>query len=327
MSGNLVIIETTAPAATRARSDRELLATWVATKGAHFDLETGEATALDGSQHTARLYARVGEAFLFALGCKLRTATVEDVLAAVGTLRVRVDGQPASVATVATHLAAVKSFLRFAHRVGYVPFNAGELLKVRAPASGRAQRIMQKLDVQLLIRAAGSPRNQLLIAVGYYAGLRVSELACLSWGSFVEREGGRIQIAGLIGKGNKEREVLLPASIAALIRAARGPTPADAPVFVSREGGPLSERMMNHIMKSAAQRAGLRPELCKLVSPHWLRHAHASHSLDNGAPIQLVSETLGHASIKTTSVYAHARPGDSSALYLDETSFADLPHG
>ena len=42
------------------------------------------------------------------------------------------------------------------------------------------------------------------------------------------------------------------------------------------------------------------------ASIHWLRHAHASHAIDNGAPITLVSATLGHADLKTTSVYAHA---------------------
>jgi hypothetical protein len=44
-----------------------------------------------------------------------------------------------------------------------------------------------------------------------------------------------------------------------------------------------------------------------------LRHAHASHAIDNGAPITVVSATLGHADLKTTSVYAHARPGEGSA--------------
>ena len=52
------------------------------------------------------------------------------------------------------------------------------------------------------------------------------------------------------------------------------------------------------------------------TSPHWLRHAHASHALDARAPVHLVRDTLGHASLATTSRYAHARPGDSSALHL-----------
>lgn len=52
------------------------------------------------------------------------------------------------------------------------------------------------------------------------------------------------------------------------------------------------------------------------VSAHWMRHAHAAHSLDRGAPIILVQATLGHASISTTRRYTHARPGASSALHL-----------
>ncbi len=306
---DLTIIDAQAfPAATRARSDGELLSAWLTSK------------TDNGSGHTARLYARVGDAFLAALGRPLRQAVVEDVQAAVGKLRVKEDGKPASPATVATHLAVVKSLLRFAHRVGYTRFNAGELLKVKKANGARAQRIMQKLDVQLLIRSAGSPRNQMLLSIAYYGALRVSELASLTWGHFIEREGGRIQIAGLVGKGDKEREVLLPASIAALIREARGAAGLDEPVFISRQGTQLSDRMINHVVKSAARRAGLAEKLCKVVSPHWLRHAHASHALDNGAPIQLVSQTLGHGSITTTSIYAHAKPNDSSALYLDEVS-------
>lgn len=54
----------------------------------------------------------------------------------------------------------------------------------------------------------------------------------------------------------------------------------------------------------------------RAVSPHWLRHAHASHALDRGAPIHLVQATLGHSSVATTSRYFHARPGESSARFL-----------
>jgi integrase/recombinase XerD len=52
------------------------------------------------------------------------------------------------------------------------------------------------------------------------------------------------------------------------------------------------------------------------VSPHWPRHAHATHALERGAPIRLVAATLGHASAATTGRSLHARPIDSSACYL-----------
>ena len=63
---------------------------------------------------------------------------------------------------------------------------------------------------------------------------------------------------------------------------------------------------------SAARRAGVAGK----VSPHWMRHAYASHALDRGAPIHVLKETLGHSSIAVTSAYVHARPTESSSLYL-----------
>jgi integrase/recombinase XerD len=57
------------------------------------------------------------------------------------------------------------------------------------------------------------------------------------------------------------------------------------------------------IVRQAARRAGIG----LAVSPHWLRHAHASHALDRGAPIHLAQATLGHAGVSTTGRYLHAR--------------------
>lgn len=85
----------------------------------------------------------------------------------------------------------------------------------------------------------------------------------------------------------------------------------DAPVFVSRKRCALQRRQVARIVQAAGERAGLVG-----LSPHWFRHARASHALERGAPIHLVSQTLGHASVATTGTYLHARPDDSSALYL-----------
>src|SRR5262249_58360308 len=90
----------------------------------------------------------------------------------------------------------------------------------------------------------------------------------------------------------------------------------DDPVFQSRakSGNPLDQSQVLRIVRRASARAGNQ----KNVSPHWLRHAHASHSLDRGAPIHLVQATLGHASVATTGRYLHARPSESSVKYLAE---------
>jgi integrase/recombinase XerD len=135
----------------------------------------------------------------------------------------------------------------------------------------------------------------------------------LTWSQVIRRDNGEAQLE-VVGKGDKVRQVLIPTAIAGPLLASRGDAPAAAPVFgsVRRPGQPLTERAVNYILKNAAERAGVNPA----ASIHWLRHAHASHAIDNGAPITLVSQTLGHADLKTTSVYTHARPGESSGRYL-----------
>lgn len=288
---------------TNARTDGELLKVWL-------------KTHQDGSPHTVRLYRRVGESFLAALtaaGADLRKATVEDVQAALEVMRSKGDGSPVRPATVNTYVAAVKSFLGFAHRVGFTRFNAAPLIKLKKAPRQVAQRILGELEVRKLIDAASPGRDRLMLEVAYFGGLRVSELVSLAWRQVIARDSGEAQLE-VLGKGDKVRQVLIPATIAARLFASRGDAPSGAPVFgsVRRPGQPLTERAVNYIVKAAAKRAGINPA----ASVHWLRHAHASHAIDNGAPITLVSATLGHADLKTTSVYAHARPGESSGRYL-----------
>ena len=82
------------------------------------------------------------------------------------------------------------------------------------------------------------------------------------------------------------------------VRAIRADAGPDDPVFRSRKGGTaITRRQADRLVKAAAARAGLSPE----ISAHWLRHTHASHALDRGAPIHLVQAPLGHASLATTS--------------------------
>ncbi len=80
----------------------------------------------------------------------------------------------------------------------------------------------------------------------------------------------------------------------------------------STTGGGLSVRQVQYIVRQAARRA----DVDKNVSPHWMRHAHASHALDRGAAVHLVQATLGHSSVATTGRYLHARPTESSSKYL-----------
>ena len=90
------------------------------------------------------------------------------------------------------------------------------------------------------------------------------------------------------------------------------PDDPNAAVFISQLGSPLSKGQLWRIVKAAALRAGLSDS----VTTHSLRHSHASHALENGASLALVRDTLGHASIATTSLYVHSRPNESSSKFI-----------
>jgi integrase/recombinase XerD len=154
-----------------------------------------------------------------------------------------------------------------------------------------------------------------LLEVLYAGGLRISELVALSWADVIARD-DKVQLS-ITGKGGKVRQVLLPTAVSRSLLSIRGDAGANDPVFATRTGDRLKQRAIGYMIKGAARRAGI----AETVSPHWLRHAHGSHSLDRGATLAEVQSTLGHANVATTSGYLHARPNTSSGLKLDEGIF------
>jgi len=110
-----------------------------------------------------------------------RQATVEDVQAALEAMRSKEDGSAVRPATVNTYVAAVKSFLGFAHRVVFTRFNAGPLIKLKKAPRQIAQRILSEVETAVLIRAAKTDRDRLMFDLAHFGGLRVSELVSLTW--------------------------------------------------------------------------------------------------------------------------------------------------
>lgn len=204
-------------------------------------------------------------------------------------------------------LSAVKSLLAFGHRLGYLPFDVGGALRLPAVRGRLAERILPETGVHRMLSLEPHERNRAILTLLYASGVRVSELCGLRW-----RDVQDAQIT-VFGKGGKTRAIRLPEAVWQQLAGLRGEAGDDAPVFRSRKrDGALQPVAVLRIVRQAARRAGIALP----VSPHWLRHAHASHALDRGAPIHLVQATLGHASITTTGRYLHARPSDSSSRFL-----------
>lgn len=261
---------------------------------------------LHGRPHTTRrAYAYEVQRVLDAVEKPLAQITLGDLQDFFSTLD---DLAPAPRARA---INAVRSLLSFAQKIGYIQFNPAAAIQSPKIKNTLAERILTEAQVHQLLVIETHPRNRVLLRVMYAGGFRVSEVCGLKWRDTQEREGaGQITV---FGKGGKTRVVLLSSETWAILITLRGEAGGDDPVFASRKGkGHLHPSQVKRIIQAAAERAGIEAP----VSPHWLRHAHASHALDRGAPIHLVQATLGHASVATTGKYLHARPEDSSARYL-----------
>lgn len=143
-------------------------------------------------------------------------------------------------------------------------------------------------------------RDRLMMELLYGAGLRVSELVALNYGS-IDRSG----VARVLGKGRKER--LCPigrVALACLEKFKQEFAPAtdrDAPVLINEKGRRLTVRAVQLTLKKYLALADLPMDL----SPHKLRHSYATHLLNHGADLRVVQELLGHASLSTTQIYTH----------------------
>jgi integrase/recombinase XerD len=198
----------------------------------------------------------------------------------------------------------------------------GLLVKLEKLEDTLAERIMSEQAIARLLALESNKRNHAILVLLYRAGPRCAELCSLTWRNLQERdESGQIAV---YGKGKKTRYVLLTQEtwdeVMELMALPKDFPGYDDYVFQSRQSRSRTnkaDRRMDEstvflIVRRAAARAGITGN----VSPHWMRHAHATHALENGAPITLVKETLGHKSIETTAKYTHVRPNASSGQYL-----------
>ena len=174
------------------------------------------------------------------------------------------------------------------------------------------------------LRAA---RMTCLLEVLYATGLRVSELVALPRSAAHRRD----PMLTIRGKGGRERLVPLSEPAMASMRMwrdllAQAPgTPSDSPWLFPAlsESGHLTRQAFARDLKTVAAAAGIATAR---VSPHVLRHAFASHLLQNGADLRVVQELLGHADISTTQIYTHVLDERMKAMVRDLHPLADQDH-
>lgn len=221
-------------------------------------------------------------------------------------------------ASLARRLSAVRQLHRFLYGEGMSPEDPAAVLE--GPKRGRPlPKTLGLAEVDRLLAASregiGDPdrpvgerlraaRLACLLELLYATGMRVSELISLPIAA--ARRDQRFLVVR--GKGNKERIVPLngaakEAMVTYLaLREEAGLGPSKWLFPSSGESGHLTRQHVGRELKAVAGAAGLS---AAKVSPHVLRHAFASHLLQNGADLRSVQQLLGHADIATTQIYTH----------------------
>ena len=261
---------------------------------------------------------------------RVETARIRDYLLAL-------DRNGLKPASAARRLSAVRQFHRFLFAEGHRPTDPTTVLE--GPRRGRPLPKVLSLDeVERLLAAARggmddaevapvsrwrSARMNCLLELLYATGLRVSELMALPR-SAARAAAGRTETLTVRGKGGRERLVPLsdPArrAVAAYreaVKAAGFGASLDAGPWLfpaDSEQGFMTRQAFARDLKVVAAAAGIAPER---VSPHVLRHAFASHLLQNGADLRVVQELLGHADISTTQIYTHVLDERVKAMVRD----------
>lgn len=273
------------------------------------------------SPKTRAAYAADASQFLVFVGKSLQAVTREDVIAYRDSLA----AAGLALSSQSRKLASVKALFKFGHESCRDLFaNPARSVKLPRVPTNLAERILSEAEVlQMLAKRSTETqidrRNRIMVQLLYTSGLRVSELTSLCW-RHVKAVGEREGQVTVVGKGGKERAVHLYAGTWAELMSLRCGAAEDAPVFPSRERDAfgnvrrLDNSQVLRIVRGMAKRAGIAA--ADRVSPHWMRHAHASHSLNRGAPISLVQQTLGHSSVAVTGRYTHAMPTESAGKYL-----------
>jgi integrase/recombinase XerD len=264
--------------------------------------------------------------FLAGEGVGPKAATTETIRAYLADCA----GRGLKTASVARRLSAVRQLHRFLYGEGIVSADPAAVLE--GPKRGRPLPKVLGLDEvdrllavskegiddpeRPLVERLRTARLACLIELLYATGMRISELIALPIAA--ARRDQRFLVVR--GKGNKERIVPLnTASKEAMARylSMRGEAGLAASKWLfpsSGEAGHVTRQHVGRELKQIAVAAGLP---AAKVSPHVMRHAFASHLLQNGADLRSVQQLLGHADIATTQIYTHVLDERLAGLVRD----------
>jgi len=206
-----------------------------------------------------------------------------------------------SDSSINRYYMSIRSYCRFLRKSKAIEFDLTE--DVTPPRNiQKAPRVptvdeIDRILVQPNIETESGRRDRAILVLLYSSGLRATELCDLKIEDF--KENG---ILVKCGKRSKTRTVpvTVEAAIAINLYIEQYRGKDKGYLFLTQMGKPLRRQLLSSIVSRYAEKAGIED-----VTTHTLRHACATHLLDEGADLRLIQEVLGHSSIASTQRYTH----------------------
>ncbi len=158
--------------------------------------------------------------------------------------------------------------------------------------------VLSKDEVQRMFDVCDNHKHKLILSILYACGLRVSELINLKW-SNIDRS--RMIINIIKGKGNKDRQVMLPEVLIPLLEKYYREYKSKEYVFNGQKTLQYSDRSVLQVVKNLAGKAGISKKVCT----HLMRHNCFTHLCEAGTDISIIQKLAGHSNVKTTMIYVH----------------------
>ncbi len=210
--------------------------------------------------------------------------------------------------SVARILSGLRRFYRFALDRSHTDIDPTKKNKSPKQVAVLPKLLAEDEVIELLnmpdIATPQGSRDRAMLELMYACGLRVSELVQLK-ATNIDMTAGIVQI---LGKGGRER--LVPFNTVAMdycrayLNTARRQLLKQKNsdyFFVTRLGSAISRQLFWRLVRQYASQAGIN----RVISPHTLRHAFATHLINHGADLRSVQLMLGHSSLSTTQIYTH----------------------
>jgi integrase/recombinase XerD len=253
----------------------------------HFlDAMRSELTLRRYSPRTAESYIPALERYFRHKGSDFAQLDTEHLRSYI----LRMVHQGVASQTVHVHLHAIAFFYREICGIK-------QSIIIRYPKrESRLPVILSHEEIVRMIAVTLNKKHQLVIALAYGAGLRVSEVKDLRVQD-LDFDRGCIHVKH--GKGAKDRVTLLPECLRNPLRSFTETVHPTVPVFASARGGKLTTETLQKVVQHALRNA----RIAKPATFHSLRHSFATHLLENGTDVRYVQALLGHANIRTTQRY------------------------